>query len=196
MCGHLRRFGFLGCRSTMKICAHFSRIEGLRWWPSPFKVCPHRIVSFFGMPRVYYPSLWRTQLHLRQPLGELAAYGQKWGAKKGTRVAGRPPNHPPTAPPKGTTTLFMPVATFYKVYFACRHHQQPSESSSSSSVLTILGWHLDGGFSRMPQGVQESLKYVRHIRPAGNYLWCRKTGGENYLRWVANFLATFWNQLT
>jgi len=104
--------------------------------------------------------------------------------------------HPPTAPPKGTTTLFMPVATFYKVYFACRHHQQPSESSSSSSVLTILGWHLDGGFSRMPQGVQESLKYVRHIRPAGNYLWCRKTGGENYLRWVATFLATFWNQLT
>lgn len=59
--------------------------------------------------------------------------------------------------------------------------------------------------SRMPQGVHELLKYVRHIRPAsffppaGNYLCCRKTRGENYLgRGVAIFffLATFWNQLT
>lgn len=138
MCGHLRRFGFLGCRSTMKICAHFSRIEGLRWWPAPLR-CGHRIriVSLFGMPRVYYRSLWHTQLHLRQPWASwqhmVRSEGERY--EGGSRPTTEPPKPPtPRAPPKGTTTLFMPVATFYKVYSALA-------SSTAIGIIIIISRH-------------------------------------------------------
>lgn len=181
---------------------------------SSFKVWPpnpHR-VPFWDAQSL----LQKFMAHAVTPttaLGELAAYGQKWGRK----VRGwQSPNH------RATQTTYTTRTTQGHNHFVYasrnilqslfrlgiinshrnHHHHQSSQFSGDIWMVDSRSSRLCPGCPRVSTScLSMCVTYAQppSFPPAGNYLCCRKTRGENYLgRGVSIFffLATFWNQLT
>jgi len=148
MCGHLRRFGFLGCRSTMKICAHFSRIEGLRWWPAPLRCahiascpflgCPESITQVYGARSYTYDSPLANWQHMVRSEGLRKVRG--WQIDHPTT---HPPHHPRAQPlclcQSQHFTKFISPVGIINSHRNHHHHHQSSQFSGDIWMVDSPG---------------------------------------------------------
>lgn len=202
MCGHLRRFCFFGLPVDNENLCTFQQNRGpevmassLKVYPSCGSSLPYR-VPFWDVPSL----LPKFMAHAVTPTTALGLWQHMVKSEgEGNQGEWRTATHCTTQTPKGTATLFMPVATFYKVYFDPESWTAIrvliiiiSPNSRVTSGCRIL--HCGFGIQDSPRVSKTCLDmcvtYAQALFPArrGNYLSVQKNERRELPSRVANFV--------